>query len=127
MIICCQLNISFISFIAHPDTDANRNEAVDQSSYEYNYDYDDLESESDHEVEGIGEEGEEEPRPSFNPQFTTEAQHFKVPTQHTVRLPCRVDRLGKKSYAHLQKSLTKTSVLTRLSVPKILNLFQAQW
>jgi hypothetical protein len=37
-----------------------------------------------------GEEGEE----AFNPQFTTEAQHFKIPAQHTVRLPCRVDRLG---------------------------------
>jgi hypothetical protein len=60
------------------------------SSYEYSYDYgedgnDDLESE---------EEEEEEGRPSFHPQFTTESQHFKVPAQHTTRLPCRVDRLG---------------------------------
>ena len=38
---------------------------------------------------------EEEPQPTLNPQFTTEAKNFKVQPGHTIRLPCQVDRLGK--------------------------------
>lgn len=38
---------------------------------------------------------EEEPQPAFNPQFTTEAQNFKIEPGHTFRLPCQVDKLGK--------------------------------
>ena len=37
----------------------------------------------------------EEPQPSLIPQFTTEAQHFKVAKDRIIRLPCRVDHLGK--------------------------------
>ena len=62
------------------------------SSYEYNYDYDEEEQGTSEDTQ---REGEEVERASFNPQFTTEAQHFKVPAQHTIRLPCRVDRLGR--------------------------------
>ena len=36
----------------------------------------------------------EEPQPSLIPQFTTEAQHFKVAKDRIIRLPCRVDHLG---------------------------------
>ncbi len=36
----------------------------------------------------------ERPQPALNPQFTTEAKHFKVEPGHTIRLPCMVDRLG---------------------------------
>ena len=37
----------------------------------------------------------EEPQPSLIPQFTTEAEHFKVAKDRIIRLPCRVDHLGK--------------------------------
>ena len=37
----------------------------------------------------------EEPQPSLIPQFTTEAQTFKVAKDRIIRLPCRVDHLGK--------------------------------
>ena len=63
------------------------------SSYEY-YDYDGQEHDGSDEVEREVEN--EDPLPDgFMPQFTTEAQHFKIPAQYTVRLPCRVDRLGR--------------------------------
>ena len=63
------------------------------SSYEY-YDYDGPEHDGSDEVEREVEN--EDPLPDgFMPQFTTEAQHFKIPAQYTVRLPCRVDRLGR--------------------------------
>ena len=38
----------------------------------------------------------EEPQPSLIPQFTTKAEHFKVAKDRILRLPCRVDQLGKK-------------------------------
>ena len=73
----------------------------DVSSYEYSYDYDEQDQDATDEVE---REGEEVERASFNPQFTTEAQHFKVPAQHTIRLPCRVDRLGRKIFYFQRES-----------------------
>ena len=39
----------------------------------------------------------EEPQPSLIPQFTTQAEHFKVAKDRILRLPCRVDQLGKPS------------------------------
>ena len=81
----------YFYFSAQSETDTIPEHSDDASSYEYSYDYGE---DGNDEIEG---EEEEEGRPSFNPQFTTEAQHFKVPAQHTTRLPCRVDRLGTKS------------------------------
>ena len=52
----------------------------DTASYDYNYDNQDY---------------VEEPQPSLIPQFTTEAQHFKVAKDRIIRLPCKVDQLGK--------------------------------
>lgn len=40
---------------------------------------------------------EEEPQPLLNPQFTTEAQNFKMEVGQVLRLPCFVDKLGKDS------------------------------
>jgi hypothetical protein len=37
----------------------------------------------------------EEPQPSLIPQFTTEAKEFKFARDRLIRLPCRVDKLGK--------------------------------
>lgn len=37
---------------------------------------------------------EEEPQPLLNPQFTTEAQNFKMEVGQVLRLPCFVDKLG---------------------------------
>ncbi|TRY78849.1 hypothetical protein TCAL_07740 [Tigriopus californicus] len=37
---------------------------------------------------------EEEPQPMLNPQFTTEAQNFKMEVGQVLRLPCLVDKLG---------------------------------
>jgi len=51
----------------------------DSSTYDYNYESQDY---------------VEEPQPSLIPQFTTEAQHFKVAKDRIIRLPCRVDHLG---------------------------------
>ena len=81
----------FILFSAQSESSTIQESSEDSSSYEYNYDYDGEEQDSSEDVQ---REGEEVERASFNPQFTTEAQHFKVPAQHTIRLPCRVDRLG---------------------------------
>ena len=50
------------------------------ASYDYNYENQDY---------------VEEPQPSLIPQFTTEAQHFKVAKDRIIRLPCRVNHLGK--------------------------------
>lgn len=55
----------------------------DSTSYDYNYENQDY---------------VEEPQPSLIPQFTTEAQHFKVAKDRIIRLPCRVDHLGKWHY-----------------------------
>ena len=86
--------ISFLSsFSAQSEDTSIQDDTSSASSYDYNYDYDDEEEVASEETQ---REGEEVVRASFNPQFTTEAQHFKVPAQHTIRLPCRVDRLGKK-------------------------------
>ena len=52
----------------------------DATSYDYNYDNQDY---------------VEEPQPSLIPQFTIEAQHYKVAKDRVIRLPCRVDQLGK--------------------------------
>ena len=62
------------------------------SDEEYSYDYDEDWQDGNYDGE---REGDEESRATFIPQFTTEAQEFKVSAQYTVRLPCRVDRLGK--------------------------------
>ena len=51
-----------------------------QNDYQYNYDNRDY---------------DEEPQPSLIPQFTIEAQHIKVAKDRVIRLPCRVDNLGK--------------------------------
>ena len=57
------------------------------STYEsQDYNYDSANSDSDY---------NEEPQPSLLPSFTTEAQHFKVAKGRLIRLPCRVDNLGK--------------------------------
>ena len=40
----------------------------------------------------------EEPQPSLIPQFTTQAEHFKVAKDRILRLPCRVDQLGKPKF-----------------------------
>ena len=90
------LCISFLSlFSAQSEDTSIQDDTSSASSYDYNYDYDDEEEVASEETQ---REGEEVVRASFNPQFTTEAQHFKVPAQHTIRLPCRVDRLGRKIY-----------------------------
>ena len=52
---------------------------------------------------GNGPDGDyvEEPQPSLLPSFTTEAQNFKVAKGRVIRLPCRVDKLGKtQSFVH---------------------------
>ena len=85
----------FILFSAQSESSTIQESSEDASSYEYNYDYDGEEQDASEDVQ---REGEEVERASFNPQFTTEAQHFKVPAQHTIRLPCRVDRLGIKHF-----------------------------
>jgi hypothetical protein len=59
--------------------------------------YDDYDAESYHTDGGDYDDESEEPQPSLNPQFTTDAKHFKVEPGHTIRLPCMVDRLGKKN------------------------------
>ena len=86
----------FISAQQESTTTSSSNGAVSSSSYDYSYDYEIPNSGEAGRAEEEDEEEDDEPRPTFNPQFTTEAQHFKVPEQHTIRLPCRVDRLGKK-------------------------------
>ena len=63
----------------------------DSTSYDYNYENQDY---------------VEEPQPSLIPQFTTEAQHFKVAKDRIIRLPCRVDHLGKCEFS-LQIFTTK--------------------
>ncbi len=63
------------------DTSANTYESSD-------YNYDSNNADGDY---------VEEPQPSLLPSFTTEAQHFKVAKGRLIRLPCRVDRLGKGS------------------------------
>ena len=86
---------NFVLFSAQSESSTIQESSEDASSYEYNYDYDGEEQDASDDNQ---REGEEVERASFNPQFTTEAQHFKVPAQHTIRLPCRVDRLGIKHF-----------------------------
>ena len=74
-----------------------KSESDDSSTYEssdYNYDSDNSDSSSDY---------IEEPQPSLLPSFTTEAQHFKVAKGRLIRLPCRVDNLGKSIFFTLYK------------------------
>ena len=52
--------------------------------YDDDYSYDD---------EGLGEEYEVL-HPQVIPEFTSHPQHFKVPSGHSVRMPCKVQNLG---------------------------------
>ena len=61
---------------------AYQNDAGGQGT---SYDYQDYDN----------QEYDEEPQPSLIPQFEIEAQHFKVAKDRVIRLPCRVDQLGK--------------------------------
>ena len=68
-----------------------------QNDYHYNYDNRDY---------------DEEPQPSLIPQFTIEAQHIKVAKDRVIRLPCRVDNLGKHlSLVSMFKTLKAFCVL----------------
>ena len=64
---------------------AYQNDAGGQGT---SYDYQDYDN----------QEYDEEPQPSLIPQFEIEAQHFKVAKDRVIRLPCRVDQLGKPWY-----------------------------
>ena len=64
---------------------AYQNDAGGQGT---SYDYQDYDN----------QEYDEEPQPSLIPQFEIEAQHFKVAKDRVIRLPCRVDQLGKPYY-----------------------------
>ncbi len=60
-----------------------------EEDYEYSYDDDENYTYLNEEdlFESQGSNGRQ-------PQFETEAQHFRVELGHTIRLPCRVDSLG---------------------------------
>lgn len=59
-------------------------EIVHGQLYDDDYSYDD---------EGLGEEYEVL-HPQVIPEFTSHPQHFKVPSGHSVRMPCKVQNLG---------------------------------
>ena len=78
------LNI-VIFFLSGSKNDADDREST--NTYEAaDYSYDSTNGDGDY---------VEEPQPSLLPSFTTEAQTFKVAKGRLIRLPCRVDRLGK--------------------------------
>ena len=64
----------------------------------YNYEDGDDDDGSNYESES------EEPQPMLRPQFTTEAQTFKIELGHTINLPCHVDRLGE---CELENSISR--------------------
>ena len=89
--------VTFCYFSAHP--------------YDYNYD--------EEEFEDVDEGVEyEEADSGIIPRFTTNAQHFKVPAQHSIRMPCRVDNLGHMVVSWKKVDPRKPSSMTYLSTGK---------
>ena len=94
------------------------------TNYDDNYVYDE-----DYESEEL-----ELAQPLLQPQFTTEAQEFKIEPGHTLRLPCQVDKLGEDkiflffrflSHASFYSSFTAEIKLGEKRGREIIFLFSA--